>query len=84
MTHEETCCPPFTPEPWDEQEFVWNEKKFTKARVRSLFHIPLNFGGVSTSCAHGSNRRLLVSSRKTMGTRSSFVPIRSYFRGSGR
>ena len=42
----EQCCPPFDPEPWDEQQITWEEKKFVKDRVRSFLHIPLNFGGV--------------------------------------
>ncbi|MCP4654482.1 MAG: hypothetical protein GY856_03575 [bacterium] len=43
---EPTCCPKFDPEPWDDQEITWEDKAFVKDRVRSLFHIPLNFGGV--------------------------------------
>ncbi len=42
----ENCCPEFNTEPWDEKEIVWQDKKFIKDRVRSLFHIPLNFGPV--------------------------------------
>lgn len=42
----ENCCTEFNVEPWDEKEIVWTEKKFIKDRVRSLFHIPLNFGPV--------------------------------------
>ena len=40
------CCPRFDPEPWDEKEVSWQDKLFVKDRVRSLFHIPLNFGTV--------------------------------------
>ncbi len=40
------CCPDFDPAPWDEQEVVWDEKAFLKTRVRSIFHIPINFGSV--------------------------------------
>lgn len=40
------CCPRFNPEPWDEKEIVWQDKIFLKDRVRSFFHIPLNFGRV--------------------------------------
>ena len=40
------CCPRFNPEPWDEREVEWDNKKFVKDRVRSLFHIPINFGSV--------------------------------------
>jgi hypothetical protein len=45
MTEQE-CCPRFDPEPWDGKEIAWQDKRFVKARVRSFFHIPLNFGGV--------------------------------------
>jgi len=41
-----TCCPRFNPEPWHEKELTWDGRLFVKDRVRSLFHIPLNFGGV--------------------------------------
>lgn len=40
------CCPRFNPEPWDEKEIIWQDKIFLKDRVRSFFHIPLNFGSV--------------------------------------
>jgi phosphodiesterase/alkaline phosphatase D-like protein len=45
MTEQE-CCPRFDPEPWDGKEIAWQDKRFVKARVRSFFHVPLNFGGV--------------------------------------
>lgn len=40
------CCPEFKPEPWEETEITWTDKPFVQDRVRCLFHIPLNFGGV--------------------------------------
>jgi len=40
------CCPKFDPEPWDEKEFRWDEKRFVKDHVSSLFHIPLNYHAV--------------------------------------
>ncbi len=40
------CCPGFNPDPWDEKEIEWEDKKFVKDRVRSIFHIPINFGSV--------------------------------------
>jgi hypothetical protein len=40
------CCPRFNPEPWDDKQVVFQDKLFIKDRVRSLFHIPLNFGKV--------------------------------------
>jgi len=40
------CCPKFDPEPWDEKELTWENRRFVKDRVTSCLHIPLNFGGV--------------------------------------
>ena len=40
------CCPRFDPKPWMEKEITWKDKLFLKDRVRSVFHIPLNFGQV--------------------------------------
>ena len=49
MAEEETgCCPKFDPLPWDKREFEFRDKLFVKDRVMSIFHIPLNFGGVMT------------------------------------
>ena len=46
MVKNEECCPKFNPGPWDEKEITWESKIFVTDRVRSLFHIPLNFAGV--------------------------------------
>jgi hydrolase family protein len=43
---DEVCCPEFQPEPWDGKEITWENKKFVSDRVRSFFHIPMNFGKV--------------------------------------
>lgn len=40
------CCPRFDPAPWDDREVVFEDKPFVKDRVRSVLHIPLNFGKV--------------------------------------
>ena len=40
------CCPRFEPEPWDDKTLTWENRRFIKARVTSIFHIPLNFGAV--------------------------------------
>jgi hypothetical protein len=40
------CCPRFDPAPWDGEELRWQDKRFVKDRVRSILHIPLNFGAV--------------------------------------
>ena len=47
MSNAETgCCPRFNPDPWNEQEITWEDKRFVKDRVRSFLHIPMNFGSV--------------------------------------
>jgi hydrolase family protein len=40
------CCPRFEPEPWDDKTLTWENRRFVKDRVISIFHIPLNFGAV--------------------------------------
>jgi len=46
MSEEKECCPKFDPEPWDEKLFEWNNKKFVRAHVCTVFYMPLNFGSV--------------------------------------
>ena len=41
-----TCCPKFEPAPWDEKLLQWNDKRFIKAKVFTLFYMPMNFGKV--------------------------------------
>lgn len=45
---DEKCCPKFDPEPWDEKIIEWDNKKFIRDKVFTLFHIPVNFGKVIT------------------------------------
>jgi hypothetical protein len=45
-TATEECCPRFDPEPWDGKTTTWHDKPFVTARIRALFHVPLNFGPV--------------------------------------
>jgi dipeptide/tripeptide permease len=40
------CCPKFNPEPWDGKILEWQDKKFIKEKVFTLFYIPINFGSV--------------------------------------
>jgi hypothetical protein len=42
----EECCPKFDPIPWDEKTFEWENKKFIKDKVCTLFYMPMNFGKV--------------------------------------
>ena len=44
--NKDQCCPQFNPAPWDEKILEWNNKKFIKDKVFTLFFIPLNFGQV--------------------------------------
>jgi hypothetical protein len=44
--HTEECCPRFNPEPWDKKVITWQNKRFVRDRVTSIFHIPLNYGAV--------------------------------------
>ncbi len=46
------CCPRFEPGSWDEKELHWKDRKFVKDRVRSVLHIPLNFGSVMVRNMH--------------------------------
>jgi len=45
-SQEEICCPPFDPKKWDGKVLEWKNKRFVKAKVRTLFFIPMNFGSV--------------------------------------
>ena len=40
------CCPRFNPNGWDEQELHFRDKRFVKAKTRSIFHIPINMSSV--------------------------------------
>jgi hypothetical protein len=44
----EQCCPNFNPKTWDGKTVTWKNKRFIRDRIRSAFHIPLNFGSVVT------------------------------------
>ena len=64
-THDVECCPRFDPAPWDGKTIQWENKRFLKDRVTSIFHIPLNFGSVMTRgmgviCAAGANPENIV------------------------
>jgi hypothetical protein len=48
QTKKQECCPKFNPEPWDNKELNWQDKKFIKGKVFTLFFMPMNFGSVIT------------------------------------
>lgn len=43
---EPECCPEFDPAKWDGKTFEWKDKLFIRDRVRTILHMPLNFGPV--------------------------------------
>jgi len=40
------CCAKLDAALWDGRRLEWNEKPFLKDHIRSLLHVPLNFGSV--------------------------------------
>jgi len=38
------CCPRFDPAQWDGKTFEWQDKRFIKDKVLTLFYMPLTFG----------------------------------------
>jgi len=44
--NETECCPKFDPIPWDGKVIEWNNKRFIKGKVFTLFYMPINFGSV--------------------------------------
>lgn len=42
------CCDPFDPTPWDDKEVKWENKRFIRDKVFTIFNIPMNFGRVMT------------------------------------
>ena len=46
QSNEPVCCPPFQPQLWDDKMVEWHQKPFVRHPVRTLFYMPLNFGGV--------------------------------------
>lgn len=48
MSEEKICCPKFDPALWDGKVIEWNNKKFIKGKVFTLFYMPINFGSVIT------------------------------------
>lgn len=64
---EQKCCPRFSPEPWDDKMIEWNNKKFVKDSVFTLFNIPMNFGQVM--------KRLDINVRKAGAQMQDFLTL---------
>jgi len=48
MNNDKECCPKFDSTPWEGKIFEWNNKRFIKDKVFTLFFMPINFGSVMT------------------------------------
>jgi len=46
MDNHTECCPKFDPKPWDNTISNWQNKRFVKDHVCTLFYMPMNFGRV--------------------------------------
>lgn len=44
QSQNQECCPRFDPAPWDNKELTWDNKKFIKDKVFTLFYVPIGFG----------------------------------------
>ena len=40
------CCPEFDPAPWQDKHVAWENKKFIRDKVCTLYYMPMNFGKV--------------------------------------
>jgi hypothetical protein len=76
------CCPRFNPEPWQEKEVTFNDKLFLKDSVRSIFHIPINFGSVMVRSMDRINRvnalspeALTLSDEKSMWKSDLYIAV---------
>lgn len=43
---DEICCPEFNPIEWEDKRLEWENKKFIKDSVFTLFYMPITFGKV--------------------------------------
>ncbi len=81
MSNEKCCCPKFDPEPWNEKEIVWENKKCISDRVTSFFHIPLNFGQVmkrimkKIEASNVSHEDIVLSDENSLWGANVFVPV---------
>jgi hypothetical protein len=68
------CCSRLDPERWNAGDLSWGGKLFLKDRVHSVFHVPINFGGVMKPDlelidSKGALRRTRGSGRCLIGVR---------------
>ena len=83
------CCPRFNPEAWDEKEITWTEKLFVKDKVRSVLHIPLNFGQVMVrnmekiqKAGASAKETIVLSDENSMWGSDIYIAVEKDFPGS--
>jgi hypothetical protein len=76
------CCPRFDPAPWDGKEVVFENRLFLKDHVKSIFHIPLNFGKVMVKNMEQiqkagalSEKPLMLSDEKSMWGSDIYIEV---------
>lgn len=62
---EPICCPEINTDDWQDKMINWEEKKFIKDRVCTLFYMPINFGKVIT--------RLMAKVEKTSSSTPDYL-----------
>jgi len=80
--NETGCCPRFDPQPWQEKEIIFKDKLFLKDSVRSILHIPINFGSVMVKNTEKINKAdalspepLLLSDEKSMWKSDVYIAV---------
>jgi hypothetical protein len=76
------CCPRFDPAPWDGKEIVFENRLFLKDHVKSIFHIPVNFGKVMVknmekikNAGALSEKPLMLSDEKSMWGSDIYIEV---------
>ena len=83
------CCPRFSPAPWNEKEITWQGKLFIKDKVKSFFHIPLNFEKVMvrnmkmiTDAGALNPEMLMLSDEKSLWGADIFIAVTKEIQGA--
>ncbi len=78
----EECCPRFNPDPWNEKVITWENKRFVRDHVTSLFHIPLNYGAVMERCDRmiraadaGTDTRVILTDENSLWGADVYVEV---------
>jgi len=63
------CCPRLNEADWDKKEMEWRGKPFYRTKYWSIFHMPLNIGGVTTKAMAELDSKGLVEDPTLMLSR---------------